>query len=140
MADRRVALAPGAGDRSGPGRPGRPAGVAGAFEQARESALPVVGSQRREPVRGEAAAGCGCEARPCDGLMAVDLIGDPLPMCSSVRRGRAPRLARNLGNGQHWLAIELGGYWRVKPELMRTNSHGIGTRVTARRAGGVCSV
>ena len=35
-----------------------------------------------------------------------------------------------LGNGQHWLAMRLGGYWRVKPELMRTNSHGIGTRVT----------
>jgi hypothetical protein len=38
-------------------------------------------------------------------------------------------LARNLGNGQHWLALELGGHWQVKPKLMRTNSHAIGTRV-----------
>jgi ASPIC and UnbV len=38
-------------------------------------------------------------------------------------------VARNLGNGHHWLALLLGGHWRVKPELMRTNSHAIGTRV-----------
>ena len=38
-------------------------------------------------------------------------------------------MARNLGNGHHWLALQLGGHWRVKPELMRTNSHAIGTRV-----------
>ena len=38
-------------------------------------------------------------------------------------------MARNLGNGHHWLALQLGGHWRVKPELMRTNSHAIGTRL-----------
>ena len=64
-----------------------------------------------------------------DGLMAVDLIGDVLPDILVIRPGEAPALARNLGNGQHWLALELGGHWRVKPELMRTNSHAIGTRV-----------
>ena len=45
------------------------------------------------------------------------------------RRRGPPAVARNLGNGHHWLALQLGGHWRVKPELMRTNSHAIGTRV-----------
>jgi hypothetical protein len=63
------------------------------------------------------------------GLMAVDLLGDPLPDVLLIRSGEPPALARNLGNGQHWLALQLGGHWRVKPELMRTNSHAIGTRV-----------
>ena len=48
---------------------------------------------------------------------------------SSSGRAQPPALARNLGNGHHWLALQLGGHWRVKPELMRTNSHAIGTRV-----------
>jgi tetratricopeptide (TPR) repeat protein len=64
------------------------------------------------------------------GITAVDLVGDPLPDVLILRQGEKPLLARNAGNGNHWLAIRLGGYWRVKPELMRTNSHGIGTRVT----------
>jgi len=64
-----------------------------------------------------------------DGLAAVDLVGDPLPDILVIPPGEAPALAKNLGNGQHWLALRLGGHWRVKPELMRTNSHAIGTRV-----------
>jgi tetratricopeptide (TPR) repeat protein len=64
------------------------------------------------------------------GLAAVDLAGDPLPEILMLRPGDRPAIARNSGNGQHWLAVRLGGYWRVKPELMRTNSHAIGTRVT----------
>ncbi|HZW34645.1 MAG TPA: FG-GAP-like repeat-containing protein, partial [Isosphaeraceae bacterium] len=64
-----------------------------------------------------------------DGQAVVDLVGDPLPDILIIRPGEAPTLAKNLGNGQHWLALQLGGHWRVKPELMRTNSHGIGTRV-----------
>ena len=64
------------------------------------------------------------------GLLAVDLTGDPLPDILVNKPGECPALARNIGNGQHWLAIRLGGHWRVKPELMRTNSHAIGTRVT----------
>ena len=63
------------------------------------------------------------------GLTAVDLVGDPLPDILILRGGDAPAIARNSGNGQHWLSIRLGGYWRVKPELMRTNSHAIGTRI-----------
>ncbi len=63
------------------------------------------------------------------GLAIADLIGDPLPDLLVSRAGAAPAVARNLGNGHHWLALQLGGHWRVKPELMRTNSHAIGTRV-----------
>ncbi len=64
-----------------------------------------------------------------DSLSAVDLIGDPLPDILVVPAGQPPALAANKGNGQHWLALRLGGHWRVKPELMRTNSHAIGTRL-----------
>src|SRR5207248_9929262 len=64
-----------------------------------------------------------------DGLAAVDLVGDPLPDLLVIRPGEGPEVSRNLGNGEHWLAIQLGGHWRVKPKLMRTNSHAIGTRV-----------
>jgi tetratricopeptide (TPR) repeat protein len=64
-----------------------------------------------------------------EGTSAVDLVGDPLPDILVVRPGEVPALATNLGNGQHWLALQLGGHWRVKPELMRTNAHAIGTRV-----------
>jgi hypothetical protein len=64
-----------------------------------------------------------------DGLLAVDLLGDALPDILVIRPGEAPAIARNLGNGQHWLALALGGHWRVQPQLMRTNSHAIGTRV-----------
>jgi tetratricopeptide (TPR) repeat protein len=64
-----------------------------------------------------------------DGLTAVDLIGDPLPDLLILRPGEPPALARNLGNGQHWLALQLRGHWRVRKEMMRTNSHAIGTRV-----------
>ena len=73
---------------------------------------------------------CEPEMPGLAGIAAVDLVGDPLPDIFILRPGDKPVLARNSGNGQHWLAIRLGGYWRVKPELMRTNSHGIGTRVT----------
>ena len=54
---------------------------------------------------------------------------EALPDLLVARAGAAPAVARNLGNGHHWLALQLGGHWRVNPELMRTNSHAIGTRV-----------
>ncbi len=71
----------------------------------------------------------GLENPGVEGLLAVDLIGDALPDILVIRPGESPALAKNLGNGQHWLALQLGGHWRVKPQLMRTNSHAIGTRV-----------
>ncbi len=64
-----------------------------------------------------------------DAASAVNLVGDPLLDLLLMRSGEPPALAQNLGNGQKWLALELGGHWRVKPELMRSNSHAIGTRV-----------
>jgi hypothetical protein len=64
-----------------------------------------------------------------DGVLAVDLVGDPLPDLLVVRPGQSPALARNPGNGNHWLALQLGGHWGVKPQLMRTNSHGIGAKL-----------
>ncbi|MGO9466207.1 MAG: FG-GAP-like repeat-containing protein [Isosphaeraceae bacterium] len=63
-------------------------------------------------------------------VAAIDLVGDPLPDILVLRPGESPVLARNQGNGQHWLALLLGGHWHVKPELMRSNSHAIGTRLT----------
>ncbi len=64
-----------------------------------------------------------------EGLCMADLVGDPLPDFVAARPGQPPALARNLGNGQNWLALELGGHWHVQPQLMRTNSHAIGTRL-----------
>lgn len=63
------------------------------------------------------------------GIAYVDLIGDPLPDLVSIRPGQAPELSKNLGNGNHWLGLQLGGHWGVKPQLMRTNSHAIGARI-----------
>jgi tetratricopeptide (TPR) repeat protein len=71
----------------------------------------------------------GLEEPGLDGLIAVDLVGDPLPDILVIRPGAAPALARNLGNGNHWLALNLGGHWQTPKVMMRTNSHGIGTRV-----------
>lgn len=68
-------------------------------------------------------------AIPLAGFALADVVGDPLPDLVLVRPGKAPRLARNLGNGQHWLALDLSGRWKVQPDHMRTNPHGLGTRV-----------
>ncbi len=64
-----------------------------------------------------------------DGLLGIDLVGDPLPDLVACRPGHPPELSRNLGNGNHWLAFQLGGHWGVKPQLMRTNSHAIGAKL-----------
>ena len=77
----------------------------------------------------------GTENPTCDVVSACDLVGDTLPDLIVVRPGEVPLLAVNKGNGQNWLALQLGGHWRVKPELMRTNSHAIGTRVVLEGAG-----
>ena len=69
------------------------------------------------------------ESPDSEGITAVDLVGDSLSDILAIRPGDAPVLAANAGNGNHWLALQLGGHWRVKPELMRTNSHAIGTRI-----------
>jgi hypothetical protein len=64
------------------------------------------------------------------GFILADLTGDPLPDILVLSDDEPPRLARNLGNGQHWLALDLGGRWKVGHDHMRTNSHGLGARIT----------
>jgi tetratricopeptide (TPR) repeat protein len=75
------------------------------------------------------------ESSGVEAVAAVDLVGDPLPDILVLRPGESPALARNQGNGQHWLSLQLGGHWGVKPKLMRTNSHAIGTRVAVEGQG-----
>jgi tetratricopeptide (TPR) repeat protein len=67
---------------------------------------------------------------PLVGFAAADLVGDALPDLVIVRDGQAPRISKNLGNGSHWLAIDLNGQWHIPPERTRTNSEGIGTRLS----------
>ena len=64
------------------------------------------------------------------GFLLADLTGDPLPDLLLLADGAPPQLARNLGNGRHWLALELGGRWKTSFDHMRTNPHGLGTRIT----------
>jgi len=66
---------------------------------------------------------------PLQGMAAADLLGNPLPDLLLIRDAEAPRIAKNLGNGNHWMSLRLGGHWRVRPEQMRTNSHALGTRL-----------
>jgi tetratricopeptide (TPR) repeat protein len=67
---------------------------------------------------------------PFVGFAAADLVGDTLPDLVVVREGQPPRIARNLGNGLHWLAIDLAGQWHIPPERTRTNSEGLGARLS----------
>ena len=69
------------------------------------------------------------DPRPLAGMAVANLVGDALPDALVWPDGEAPRLARNLGNGLHWLAVDLAGKWRVVPENMRTNSEGLGTKL-----------
>jgi hypothetical protein len=69
------------------------------------------------------------EPKPLIGLAFADLMADPLPELLLWRDGQPPLVARNLGNGHHWLAIDLGGHWEIFPKRMRTNPHGLGTKI-----------
>ncbi len=69
---------------------------------------------------------------PEPGLRAcflADLVGDPLPDLLTIHDGGPPQLMRNLGNGNRWLALELGGRWKFSFDQMRTNPHGLGARL-----------
>ena len=72
----------------------------------------------------------GVETKPIAGLVLADVIGDALPDLVTVRDGEVPRLAKNLGNGQHWLAVDLSGRWKDSFDQMRTNPQGIGARLS----------
>ncbi len=67
------------------------------------------------------------------GLDLADLLGDPLPDLLILRDGAGPRVARHLGNGNHWLALAFSGRWKYGkgPDggPMRSNPQGLGTRV-----------
>ncbi len=68
--------------------------------------------------------------RPLQGFGVANLVGDALPDLVFVRDDEPPRLAKNLGNGQHWLAVDLAGRWRTSYDHMRTNSEGLGARLS----------
>jgi tetratricopeptide (TPR) repeat protein len=73
--------------------------------------------------------------KPNIGLVLADLVGDALPDLFMIRDGEVPRLAKNLGNGNRWVAFGLGGRWKQLPDQMRTNSEGLGTRITLQGEG-----
>jgi tetratricopeptide (TPR) repeat protein len=64
------------------------------------------------------------------GFVLADVAGDALPDLVTTADGAPPRVARNLGNGLHWIALDLGGRWKTSFDHMRTNPHGLGTRIT----------
>ncbi|WP_165067140.1 FG-GAP-like repeat-containing protein [Paludisphaera rhizosphaerae] len=70
-----------------------------------------------------------------EGLALVDLDGDALPDVLTTTPGAAPVWSRRGDGGARWLALDLSGRWRVQPELMRTNPHGIGARVVVQARG-----
>ncbi len=70
------------------------------------------------------------DAGNLSGFVMADFVGDPLADLLLCVDGGPPRIARNLGNGRHWLAVDLGGRWKTSFDHMRTNPHGLGTRMT----------
>ncbi len=68
-------------------------------------------------------------ASPLQGMIYADVLGTPLPDVVLVQDGEPPMVAVNAGNGQHWIGLEIGGRWDVKPKNMRTNVQGLGVRV-----------
>jgi tetratricopeptide (TPR) repeat protein len=72
----------------------------------------------------------GDEPRPLQGLAVANLVGNPLPDLLLSSDGAAPRLAKNLGNSNHWIALDLSGRWLTdNKKHMRTNPEGLGTRI-----------
>ncbi|MFI5458740.1 MAG: CRTAC1 family protein [Isosphaerales bacterium] len=67
-------------------------------------------------------------SRTLQAITLAELVGDALPDLILIKDGEGPRLARNLGNGHHWLALSLSGRW-YPPGRLRTNPHGIGARI-----------
>ena len=104
------------------------------------SSRPLLGSiggpDRTLRIRGDLVLGPDpAGPKTIQGFAIANLTGDPLPDLLLLKDGRGPRLARNLGNGHHWLAIDLSGCWKASFDQMRSNVHGIGTRVSLRGAG-----
>jgi tetratricopeptide (TPR) repeat protein len=70
----------------------------------------------------------GSEGGALQVVALADLVGDLLPDLLVIKEGDVPRLARNRGNGHHWLALRLAGKWASWGRL-RSNPHGIGARI-----------
>ena len=81
----------------------------------------------------------GGEAVRPKGFAYADLIGDELPDLLLVPPGAPPRLARNLGNGEYWLALDLSGRWKTSFDHMRTNPHGLGLKLALEGEGLIVS-
>src|SRR5262249_4571834 len=69
------------------------------------------------------------------GFALADVVGDPLPDAVLVPEGQAPMVGQTQGNGQPWLALDLGGRWKPSHDHMRTNPQALGTRVTLQGQG-----
>ena len=103
----------GAGHRPRPRWAARPARAPAPSEKPGE---PVVPAWARN--EGSASRRSRCRwvrrARVVDGLTAVRPSRRRAPDLLAIRPGEPPALARNLGNGHHWLALELDGHWQVR--------------------------
>jgi hypothetical protein len=64
------------------------------------------------------------------GFTLADVMGDALPDLVLLRPGQEPRIALNLGNGAHWLALDLSGRWKSGKDHMRSNPPGLGARIS----------
>ncbi len=90
--------------------------------------LPLIDWARNDSRRLSKRPMLALATRPA-GVALADLVGDPLPDCLVLNENSPPVLARNLGNGQHWLGLDLGGRWKTGFDHMRTNPQGLGTRI-----------
>ncbi len=77
----------------------------------------------------------GVDNVPWAGMTAASVVGNPLPDLIFRRDGEPPRVAENRGNGQHWLAVDLAGRWKSSHDQMRTNSEGLGAKVSVEGQG-----
>ena len=70
-------------------------------------------------------------------MTCVDLVGDPLADLFLIGDdGKPPRIAKNLGNGAHWLSIAFSGRWAApKAPHMRSNPHGLGIKIELKGQG-----
>lgn len=70
------------------------------------------------------------EASRIVGSQFADLLGNAVPDLILIPEGSTPLIAKNLGNGRSWIALDLGGRWKTSFDRMRTNPHGLGTRLS----------
>ncbi len=76
----------------------------------------------------------GSGPSPASGFLLADVVGDALPELI-VMGAEGPRIYPNLGNGNHWLGLDLGGRWKTGFDQMRTNPQAIGVRLAVEGQG-----